>query len=334
MGAGHAGNGGQEAWNGNGTNSKALMKRMAKAAIREGIYALLDWHSESSAFDDLDKAPGLWDEAGTELGVAQMFGRYPNTMFETWNEPAINEGWDDHSEWKNVKPWHAQVIPHIRKWSDNIITLGNPAWNQHPTDVVPELLPCNAPGMPSYEGATCDWAEEKNLQISIHYYVIQHPYSTPDGRPSAFANEYNKASEQLHAGGKGGLFISEHGQSLSGSFDTDWKGFQEYGSCLADPNHIPQAMWALDNLPQGDAVLKPGSEVKELSVSLNNYDTDLTTTGQCYMYSIWQRNTADKGRQKQFGWTCAGEGAALEPPSECSNLKQEMPTRVCPKEEL
>eukprot|EP00392_Amoebophrya_sp_AT5.2_P017004 g17315.t1 len=61
-------------------NGPTLVHQMTAKAIRVGMYALVDWHIEGGP-GDANQAKGFW------AGVTSVFGRYPNVLFETWNEP-------------------------------------------------------------------------------------------------------------------------------------------------------------------------------------------------------------------------------------------------------
>lgn len=85
------------------------------AAIRQGIYVIIDWHSHNL----------LKDEAVKFFGeMAQTYGQYPNVIYEIYNEPV-------EDSWESLKDYSKAVIDEIRKYDpDNIILVGCPHWDQ------------------------------------------------------------------------------------------------------------------------------------------------------------------------------------------------------------
>ncbi|MCL2319961.1 MAG: glycoside hydrolase family 5 protein [Treponema sp.] len=99
-----------------------------EAAIKLGIYVIIDWHTL------LEQDPRLYQAQAIEFfrEMAQRYGKYPNVLYEICNEPnGLLISWDGV-----VKPYAEAVIPEIRKYDpDNIIVVGTPSWSQD-VDVV------------------------------------------------------------------------------------------------------------------------------------------------------------------------------------------------------
>merc|ERR1719284_1805561 len=56
--------------------------------------------------------------------MASKYGRYPNVLWEPFNEP-------EQIDWTSaIKPYHEQIVPVIRRHSDNLIILGTRTWSQ------------------------------------------------------------------------------------------------------------------------------------------------------------------------------------------------------------
>lgn len=97
--------------------NQQAVERLVNAAINEGIYVIIDWHShhaeqtEKQAIDFFKK-------------MAEKYGKYPNVIYEIYNEP-LKVSWDSV-----VKPYAERVIKAIRQIDpDNLIIIGTPNWS-------------------------------------------------------------------------------------------------------------------------------------------------------------------------------------------------------------
>ncbi|WP_051336141.1 cellulase family glycosylhydrolase [Aquimarina latercula] len=96
---------------------KNKIRKVIDAAITEGIYVIIDWHTHE-AEQYTSEAADFFKE------MAQLYGDKPNVIYEVYNEP-INQSWSI------VKSYSETVIAAIRSEDpDNLIIVGSPTWSQ------------------------------------------------------------------------------------------------------------------------------------------------------------------------------------------------------------
>lgn len=122
---------------------EAKVIRVIDAAIKNGIYVIVDWHAH-------EPHPG---EAAAFFGrIARKYGHTPNIIYETYNEPLPKHGWKEV-----LKPYHQQVIGSIRAADpDNLVIAGTRSWSQDVDEAAADPLPFT------------------NVAYTMHYYAGTH----------------------------------------------------------------------------------------------------------------------------------------------------------------
>jgi endoglucanase len=120
----------------------ALLDSVAKGAIDNDVYLLVDFHSHAN---NLKLAKEFFTYA------AKRYGKLPNTLFEIWNEPR-------EVEWSEIKAYAEELIPVIRKYAPNsIIIVPTPRWDQDIDLAADDPL-----------------VGFSNIMYSVHYYAATH----------------------------------------------------------------------------------------------------------------------------------------------------------------
>ena len=143
----------------NPEREKAKIFTVIDAAIEQGIYVIVDWHSHH-AENHLSEAKSFFAE------VAQKYGDKPNIIYEIYNEPLDGVSWNN-----TLKPYHEAVIKEIRKYDpDNIVVCGTRVWSQRVDEVIGNEI------------------NDANVAYTLHYYAASHKQYLRDIAKQAIDN--------------------------------------------------------------------------------------------------------------------------------------------------
>ena len=197
------------------------VKTGVDAAIKLGIYVIIDWHILS------DKNPMVYQAQaiGFFKQMATLYGKYPNILYEICNEPNGEDSWAIR-----IKPYAETVLPVIRAIDrKNIIIVGAPTWSQN-VDVI-----ADSP------------LKGKNIMYTCHFYAGTHgqylrdkiTYARKKGL-AVFATEWGTTNSS----GNGPIYQTE---------TQDWMKY-------LNSNKISWCNWSLCDKNEGSAALMPGAD--------------------------------------------------------------------------
>lgn len=114
------------------------------AAIREGLYVIVDWHDHHAEKHEKEAIKFF-------SAIAKKYGHHPNIIYEIYNEP-LDVSWSDV-----IKPYSEAVITSIREFDpDNLIACGSRQWSQR------------------VDEAADDPIIGTNIVYTLHFYASSH----------------------------------------------------------------------------------------------------------------------------------------------------------------
>ncbi|HEY8443723.1 MAG TPA: glycoside hydrolase family 5 protein [Clostridia bacterium] len=219
----------ESGYNENKKLTLANIDKAVKLATKNDMYVIIDWHVLNPG-DPTSSTYNTAEEFFTY--VAKKYGKKKNILFEIMNEPN-NSNMDDEAFWKHIKPYAQKTVNLIRKYSKNVIIIGNPSWSQRP-DI-----------------CALDPVEGKNLMYSVHFYAGSHGQELRDHILAALQN-------------KVAVFCTEWGTTINDGGRSDRKVYKEESDVwldFLDEHKISWCNWSLAAKTEASAALKLGTSL-------------------------------------------------------------------------
>lgn len=157
------------------------MTPVIEEAIKDGVYVIIDWHAHDMY---TDKAAEFFSR------MSAKYGKYPNVIYELYNEPV-------EDSWTSLKEYAKTVIKAIRANDpDNIILMGCPHWDQDIDKVAASPI----------EGV-------KNVMYTLHFYAATHKQYLRDRMQKAVEGGlpvFVSECAGMEASGDGPLNVEEY----------------------------------------------------------------------------------------------------------------------------
>jgi len=203
------------------SSEKAKVDTIVAAAVRNGIYVIIDWH-DSYANQHTADAKVFFAE------MAAKYANVPNVIWEIWNEPMDTVSWLN-----DIKPYAEAVIPEIRKSSSNLVIVGTRTWSQRVDEVIGHTI------------------QDANVAYTFHFYVGSHGQPLRDIGDKAinagipiFVTEWGIWDN--------GYIGGDHTQAVDLTQVLAWTDWM-------DSHKLSSAMWAVNDKDESSDALASGA---------------------------------------------------------------------------
>ena len=155
--------------------------------ISNDMYVIVDWHilSDNNPNMNKEEAKKFFDE------ITSKYKNTPNVIYEICNEPNGGTNWND------VKSYADEIVPIIRKNSNNLIIVGTPNWSQDVDSVIGNKVNDNNTmyALHFYSGTHKEWLRDKAkraLDNGIPIFISEFGVSSADGNGGVYLDEADK----------------------------------------------------------------------------------------------------------------------------------------------
>jgi hypothetical protein len=120
------------------------LDREMQAALANGMYVILDWHTIGWPDGYYEKIEKDWTDDPADLynssfalaksfwdAVSTRFGKDGRIIFELWNEPVRTKKEEDEGippEWEQMKPYFTELMRIVRSHSNNVVLATGNDW--------------------------------------------------------------------------------------------------------------------------------------------------------------------------------------------------------------